>query len=202
MSRGWAPPPFSPSVLYGNQKLAPSLASPSTWRSPARRLRPCLWAEGWPAPCPRSRSRWSRTTTRTWTPTGLGTWAVRPRYEADARCLVDRITLTARCGPNRSTQPVLTHGQFRVVQLWTNGHWQTGWNWTDPTDGDVYVFRGICFKKIGAFLTETARTIYEIPNLFIYLYDVNSHNKRGTIYLYVLYRKYYIWCENIYLNTY
>lgn len=67
----------------------PSSASPSTWRSPARRLRPCRWAEGWPAPCPRSRSRWSRTTTRTSTTTARGTWAARPRCEAETGRLVD-----------------------------------------------------------------------------------------------------------------
>lgn len=75
----------------------PSSASPSTWRSPARRLRPCLWAEGWPVPCPRSRSRWSRTMTRTSTTTGPGTWAVRPHYKAETWCLDDRKTTTL-CG--------------------------------------------------------------------------------------------------------
>lgn len=34
--------------------------------------------------------------------------------------------------------------------------------------------------------------IYEIFKLFIYLYDVNSYNKRGNIYLYVLYRIIYL----------
>ena len=67
---------------------------------------------------------------------------------------------------------------------------------------ETFMFLAASAFKIGAFLTETARTRYEILNLFIYLYDVNSHNKRGTIYLYVLYRKYYIWCEHIYLHTY
>lgn len=61
----------------------PFSASPFTWRSPARHLRPPLWPEGWPVPCPRSRSRWSQTTTQTSSPTGRGTWAVRPRYKAE-----------------------------------------------------------------------------------------------------------------------
>lgn len=130
------PPPSAPQCFWPWVCMVtgacPSSASPSTWRSPARRPRPCPWAEGWPAPCPRSRSRWSRTTTRTSTTTALGTWAARPRYKADARCLVDRTThkagvgglldaasadpRTVWCGTdlNRLTDPINATGQVEA----------------------------------------------------------------------------------------
>lgn len=90
----------------------PSSASPSTWRSPAHHLRPCLWAEEWPAQCPRSRSRWSQTMSQTSTITALGTWAVRLHYKAETRRLVDRkhttkclqTTRCSQCWPTDSTR--------------------------------------------------------------------------------------------------
>lgn len=115
MPPGWAPtsPPAPvprPVSVFGCGCLVtgacPSSASPSTWRSPVRRLRPRPRVEGWPAQCPRSRSRWSRTTTRTSTTSGPGTWAVRPRYKKTAevslteqRALCGQTPACSQCWP-------------------------------------------------------------------------------------------------------
>lgn len=69
-----------------------STASLYIWRSPVRHPRRCQWPEGWLAPSPRWRLRWSRTMkTQIWTleeDTGntgnrgnRGTWAVKQHYK-------------------------------------------------------------------------------------------------------------------------
>lgn len=113
---GHQAPSFPPSPLFSFDcdgrfvvtAACPSSASPSTWRSHARRLRPCPWAEGCPAPCPRSKLRWSRTTTRTWISRGGGTWAVKPRcsWQGDIERAVQ-------------TQPELIQEQYEAINTRT-----------------------------------------------------------------------------------
>lgn len=69
--------------------------------------------------------------------------------------------------------------------------YQTGWNGTDPIDAIGEVLAASAFKLVH-FWEILLWIIYEILKLFIYLYDVNSYNKRGNIYLYVMYRIIYL----------
>lgn len=154
-------------------QTCPSSASLSTWRSPVHHPQPCPWAEGWPAPCPKSRLRWSQTTTQTWTATGTGTWTVRPHYEGQgcstlstALCL-NWILNVARADPGR-----------KHVIDWDLVHPDT---WTNSQQASLQLriqsFESICFK--------TCIVVQNIKlNSLMYICIMLKTLKRENIYLF------------------